>query len=88
MRQANKGQSKEEDIKHLEGVLPRSRLLEGCKYYKFGVGFTCKAKDVGLDAYVECLQRDSFLCSFSLSYAHKYYCTSRSRVFMARELHM
>ena len=64
------------------------KLLEDCKYYKFGVGFTCETKDIGLDSYMECLQADSFLCPFSLSYAHTYYCTSRSRVFMARELHM
>ena len=88
MKQANKWQSKEADIKHAEEVLPRPRLLEDCKYYKFGVGFTCETKDVGLDSYVECLPRASILCPFSLSYAHNYYCTCRARVFMAKELHM
>jgi hypothetical protein len=88
MRQANKWQSKEADIKHAEEVLPRPRLLEDCKYYKPGVGFICKAKDIGLDSYVGCLQGNSFLCPFVLSYAYDYYCTSRARVFIAKELHM
>jgi hypothetical protein len=88
MRQAKKWQSKEVDIKQAEEVLPRPRLLEDCKYYKLGVGFICETKDVGLNSYVGCLQGDPFLCPFILSYAYDYYCTSRARVFIAKELHM
>jgi hypothetical protein len=31
---------------------------ENCKWYKPGCGFTCEAMDIGVDAYVKCLEKD------------------------------
>ena len=62
------------------------RLHKDCKWFNPGSGFSCKAKDVGLDLYVECLEEGSHKCPFSVSYAHSYYCTSPARVYVARRL--
>ena len=61
------------------------RLTESGRY-KPGVGFTCKAKDVGLDTYAECLEKDSQSCPFSISYANSHYCTSPLRVYAAKKV--
>ena len=69
-------------------AMPGVRPLQGCKAYKRELGFTCKAKDVGLDSYVECMETYSFTCPFSVSYAHSYYCRCPARVYMAKKLEL
>jgi hypothetical protein len=86
MRQEYIRQKKETDIRRLEKALPGPRFLEDCKYFKPGSGFKCKARDIGLNSYIECLQIDSRTCPFSLSYAHSYYCACTLRVFIAKQL--
>jgi hypothetical protein len=66
--------------------MPGQKLLAECKRYEPGVGFTCKAKDVGLDSYVECLEKDSPWCPFSVSHGYSYYCKSPARVYFAKKV--
>jgi hypothetical protein len=73
-------------IQQMKESLAWQKLLAECKRYKRGVGFTCKAIDVGLDSFVECLEKDSSSCVFSISYAHSYFCKSPARVRAAKEL--
>jgi hypothetical protein len=73
-------------IEKIEAVMPGLKQLEDCKCYKAGFGFTCKAKDVGLDSYIECLEKDSCRCPFSLSYGRSYYCSCPARVHIAKHL--
>ncbi|MEE9402606.1 MAG: hypothetical protein V3V47_05335 [Desulfobacteria bacterium] len=73
-------------IRQIEEAMPGLKLLQDCKAYKPGFGFICKAKDVGLDSYVECLEKDSCRCPFSVSYAHAYYCICPARIYIAKEL--
>jgi hypothetical protein len=71
---------------HRIEAMPGLELSEDCKWFKPGFGFSCKAKDIGLDSYVECLETYSCTCPFSVSYAHSYYCKCLARVFMAKVL--
>jgi hypothetical protein len=57
-----------------------SELLEDCQWYMPRFGFTCEAKDIGLDSYVMCLERDSSRCPFSVTYARSYYCKCSLRI--------
>ncbi|UCD87471.1 MAG: hypothetical protein JSV01_06890 [Desulfobacterales bacterium] len=71
-------------IGETEETMPAVKLLTECKRFKPGVGFTCKAKDIGLDAFVQCLEEDSFRCPFSVRYSHSYFCRSAARVYAAK----
>ncbi|MBW2567127.1 MAG: hypothetical protein JRE24_09725 [Deltaproteobacteria bacterium] len=78
-------------IEQIEANMPGLKLLEHCMLehcncYKPGFGFTCEAQDVGLDSYIECLEKDSYKCPFSMSYADSHYCTSPARVYIAKEI--
>jgi hypothetical protein len=46
----------------------------------------CKAKDIGMESFLECLEKNPLSCSFSLSYADSYYCRCPLRVYLAKEL--
>lgn len=60
------------------------KLLAECKRYEPGIGFSCKARDVGLDSFAECLEKDAYRCPFSVSYARTHYCISPARVNVAQ----
>jgi hypothetical protein len=71
-------------IHQIEETIPDLNLLVECKRYKPGIGVSCKARDVGLDSYVKCLEKDSNSCPFSFSYGRSYYCTSPARIYIAK----
>jgi hypothetical protein len=73
-------------MQEIEKAINGLKLREDCKWFKRGFGFSCKAKDVGLDSFVECLEKDSCRCPFSVSYAYSFYCSCPPRVYIAREL--
>ncbi|MEE8553065.1 MAG: hypothetical protein V3S72_07170, partial [Desulfobacterales bacterium] len=46
----------------------------------------CKAKDVGLDSYLKCLESNPSICNFALSFGYKHFCQCPLRVFLAKKL--
>jgi hypothetical protein len=70
----------------LQKAINGLKLPEECEWFTPGSGFTCQARDVGLDAYVECLEKESCRCPFSVSYAYSYFCTFPPRVYVVKEL--
>lgn len=85
MEQTHTLLKQEADLQRLEKARPDPKILEDCRFYKAGVGFKCKVRDVGLYSYIECLEIDSRTCPFSLYYVYTYYCSCRARVFIAKE---
>lgn len=76
-----------QQIKHeAEYAIHGLGLPQGCEWFRPGFGFTCKAKDIGLDSYVECLEKDSVKCPFSVSYAYSFYCKCFARVNLAKAI--
>ncbi|UCD88191.1 MAG: hypothetical protein JSV01_10775 [Desulfobacterales bacterium] len=73
-------------MQDIANALHGLKLLIESERYQPGAGFTCKAKDIGLDCYAECLEKDSNSCPFSVPYGRAYYCTSPARVYIAKEL--
>ena len=73
-------------LEEIERIIYGLRLPKNSEYYEPGVGFSCKAKDIGFDAYAECLEKGSYRCPFSLSYGCSSYCKCPSRIYIAREL--
>jgi hypothetical protein len=46
----------------------------------------CKAKDIGLESYLLCLEDKPFTCPFSQLFGDKYFCQCHLRVFLSKEL--
>jgi hypothetical protein len=72
-------------MQQVVGGLPGLTLLAECERYEPGVGFACKAIDVGLDSYVRCLEEDSE-CLFSVPCTDSLFCKCPARVYFAKEL--
>jgi hypothetical protein len=46
----------------------------------------CKAKDIGLETHIECLEEDSLECQFSVAFGGLYYCHCPLRIYIAKNL--
>jgi hypothetical protein len=53
---------------------------------KTGFDRSCKTKDIGLKAYLECLEEDASLCQFSVSFGSTYFCSCPLRVYICKKL--
>lgn len=46
----------------------------------------CQAEDIGLDSYLECLEKNPRECTFSLSFGDGHFCKCPLRVYLAKNL--
>jgi hypothetical protein len=72
----------------IERAIKGLKLPPNFKWHTPGMGFTCKAEDVGLGSFVKCLENENGACPFSMPYADSNYCKCFARIYMARELKM
>jgi hypothetical protein len=54
--------------------------------YKSGFTTLCKAKDIGLESYLECSDKSPDECMFLLSFANIRYCDCPLRCYIAKKL--
>ncbi|MES0349630.1 MAG: hypothetical protein ABUK19_02820 [Desulfobacteria bacterium] len=74
-------------VQEVEEVMYEIGLPKDFKYYKPGVGFTCKAKDVGMESYIVCLEEHPLECKFSVGFfGDRFYCECPLRVYVAKML--
>jgi len=70
----------------MEGIVTEGSGDFEC--YKSHFGVPCKAKDIGLATYLECLEENPRDCKFSVkvsaSFSQIYLCQSPRRVFIAK----
>jgi hypothetical protein len=54
--------------------------------YKSGFSNLCEAEDIGLEPFLECLEKSPEECPFVLSYANVHFCDCRLRCYIAKKL--
>jgi len=77
---------KEEDKKKIEEIISGLKCEKNFKCADSGFEILCKAKDFGVDSYLECLESDPQKCSFALSFGYGYLCQCPIRVYLAKRL--
>jgi len=60
---------------------------EGCRCHDQGVERLCKARDIGLEGFVECKEEKPFECNHSVSYGRAWYCSCHPRIYIAKVFH-
>jgi hypothetical protein len=58
---------------------------EGCRCHNNGTECLCKAADVGLETYVECLEASPFECPSAIRFGGIYYCSCPTVVHLTKE---
>jgi len=54
--------------------------------YQSGFKNLRKAKDIGLESFVECLEKDLTQCEFAVEFGGYYFCKCAVRVYIAKKL--
>jgi hypothetical protein len=70
-------------VRQAENVI-MELLYKECRWFEPGRGFTCKAKDIGLYSFVQCLEEDSHECPFLVCHDNDDYCICPARVDTAK----
>jgi hypothetical protein len=60
----------------------------GCKCHQNDIENLCKARDLGMKSFIECLEENPFDCNSAISYGHSWYCSCPPRIRIAKELRM
>jgi hypothetical protein len=77
----------EEDYsKKIEEITSQFKCPRDFRCCKSGFRTLCKAKDIGLETFLECLEESPRDCQFSLPFADIYLCECPLRVYVSKKL--
>jgi hypothetical protein len=77
---------KAEDREKIKEILDGMKCPKNFKCVNSGFENLCKAKDNGLENYLDCLESNPSTCLFALSFGHGYLCRCPLRVYLSKEL--
>jgi len=70
----------------LEEIINGMQCPKDFKCYKSGLEKLCKAKDIGLESFLECLEKEPRKCKFSFDFGGSYFCGCPLRVYIGKKL--
>lgn len=73
-------------MKAIEEIIGEMKCPKYLKCYKLGFKNLCKAQDIGIDTFLECLEENPQDCKFSLSFGFGYFCKCPLRIYIIKEL--
>ena len=74
------------DKKKIEKIIAGFRCPKKFKCCKSRLDDLCKAKDVGSEHFLECLEKDSAKCAFALHFGYGVYCSCPLRIYIGKKL--
>lgn len=77
---------KEEDRKKIEEIMAEMRCAKDFQCAKSNFESLCKAKDFGLESYLECLEEHPHDCPFTLPFGYTQFCKCPLRVYLSKNL--
>ena len=78
----------QEHRQEIEKIATGIKCSKDFRCCKSGLKKLCKARDIGLEQYVECLGEEPHNCEFSLSFGSGYFCTCPVRIYLVKNLEL
>ena len=72
--------------KMITGIMKNKKCFKDFICIKSKFEYLCKAKDIGYDNFIECLEENPDECSFALSFGHGYICKCPLRIYIAKQI--
>jgi hypothetical protein len=72
--------------KTIEEIIARTSCPKDFRCYRENLSRLCKAKDIGLESFLECLEDDPEDCKFSIRFGYGHFCKCPVRVYIAKKL--
>jgi len=76
----------EHDKNEVEKIIEGMTCPKDFLCYRSGFTVLYKAKDIGLESFIECQEKNSWECIFSLSFGYAYLCRCPLRIYIAKKL--
>jgi hypothetical protein len=76
----------EETKKEIEQIIGHLKCGKDFQCYKSGFETLCKAKDIGLKLYLQCLEEQPKQCQFSFRCRDEFYCNCPLRMYISKKL--
>ena len=76
----------EETKKRIEEIMGDMQCPNGLRCANGGLEQLCKARDFGLEHYLDCLEENPLECKFALRFGYGHLCRCPARIYIAREL--
>jgi len=76
----------EKTKREIEKIIGGIKCPKNFTCYRVGFETMCKAMDIGLEAYVECLEEAPDNCSFAFTFGTAYFCKCPLRVYICKKL--
>jgi len=73
-------------INKLEKIIKGMQCAKDFKCYKSNFKNICKSKDIGLDNFLLCLEKNVKDCSFNIYFGEAVFCKCPLRIYIAKEL--
>ncbi len=81
-----KGKMEEDHKEEIEKIIDSLKCSRGFQCYRSGFKSLCKAKDVGLESFLLCLEDAPQECRFSRPFGEAFFCKCPLRIYIAKEL--
>lgn len=81
-----KGGVKDRDRRRIEEIIGRIQCPKNAECVTMGLENLCKAKDIGLESLLLCLELNPLRCKFALALGKTYFCKCPLRMYLARKL--
>jgi hypothetical protein len=75
-----------EDKARIEKIRASMKCPKNFRCLEFDLTHLCKAKDIGMKSYLECLEKKPPECAFALSWGDGYFCECPMRLHIAKKL--
>ena len=76
----------EDQRKEIEEIINQFQCPRDFRCCKSQFKLLCKAKDIGLETYLKCLEEDPRSCPVSVPFGDGYFCECPLRVYIAKKL--
>ena len=76
----------EEEKKKIEEIIDGLKCPKDFRCAQSGFELLCKARDIGMKDYLDCLEEKPAGCKFALSFGDGYFCQCPLRVYLAKAL--
>lgn len=73
-------------IKEIQEIVGEMQCPKNFKCYKSGFKHLCRAKDFGIESFLECLESEPEECKFSFSVEGINYCQCPLRCYIAQKM--
>ena len=72
--------------KGIAEIIGELRCPKNFKCYRSGFESLCKAKDLDIDSFLQCLEKAPRKCKFSFSFGGAYFCECPLRVYISKKM--